>query len=170
MRPENKGFAKFIAIPALGLIGLAIAGCNGEPAPAANAAVAAEVGDTVTVRWPNSTVMCASEEDASKVYVTAEIAKRQAYRVENSASKAVEAERAARKTAMAQSACEWAPDKGSYLVKQKRIIGDEKALFHAVHYCLKPENKTGSACWWIATTATGNAPIIWAAAAPSNKI
>ena len=73
MRPENKSFAKFIGIPVFALIGLgAIMGGGGSSGSttetAATAADAAQVGDVVTIRYPNSTVMCANRDDASKVY------------------------------------------------------------------------------------------------------
>ncbi|TYL70956.1 hypothetical protein [Bradyrhizobium cytisi] len=174
MRPENRGFAKFIAIPALGLIALAAAGCDsGGPSEpeAKNAAEAAAVGDTVTVKWPASTVMCSERNDASKVYLVGENALRQTWRVENSAMKAVQAKSAAQKLAMSQAySCEWAPnDRMRFVVKQKEIIGNKSTAYYTADYCLKKE-VGGEECWWIIERADMGPPIKRVARAPDNKL
>lgn len=161
-------FAKAIAIP---LICLAVAGCDtddGVP-EAKNAAEAAAVGDTVTVLWPASTIMCAERHDAGNVYITGQLANRQAWRLERDSMKAVQAEFAARKEAMVRAtSCEWAPPKMRFVVKQKEIVGGKDSDFYAAEYCLKKEVGTDQ-CWWIVDTAT-NGPQIKRVAAPANKL
>ncbi|KYK50019.1 hypothetical protein A1D31_22160 [Bradyrhizobium liaoningense] len=150
---------------------------NSEPSkptqtePEKTAADAAAVGDIVTVLWPASTIMCSERDDASKVYIVGENAMRQTWRIENSAMKAVQAKSAARKQAMSQApSCEWAPEKISFIVKKKEIIGDKASLYHVATYCLKPENKAGSDCWWISDTATNGPQVKRIGRASDNKI
>jgi hypothetical protein len=129
MRPQNKSFAKFIGIPVLALIGFAaITGGGGSSSgssaekPAASAAEAAQVGDIVTIRYPHSTIMCGEQNDMSTVYIVGETAMRQTMRVENNVWKAIDAEKAGQKYAMAKAySCEWAPRRDStrFVVKQK---------------------------------------------------
>lgn len=158
---NNRNFAKFIGIPVLGLIGLAFlaGGGGGSSEPEAkNAAEAAVVGDVVTIIYPRSTIMCGESRDSEMVHITGELVFSQTMRVENNASKAVEAEMAAQKHAMAKAySCEWAPGKDDfrYAVKEKRIIGDETTQFHTARYCLKPLTvDNGDRCWWIEQRAT----------------
>jgi hypothetical protein len=133
-----------------------------------NAADAAQIGDTVTIRYPNLTVMC-ERKDMGIVYIAGEIALRQTMRVENSALKAVQAEREAQKHAMATAySCEWAPKKETrFVVQEKQIVGDEQSLFHVAEYCLRPE--TSDKCLWIEDTATGNSQIDRVAVQQGNK-
>ena len=163
-QPKQQSGAPVIVVSLL-LIGafVALVGSGGNKSsssteePVANsAAEAADVGDTVVIRYPSLTVMCGDRNDMSKVYIVGEQALRQTYRVENhDASKAFEAQRSAQKYAMAQySSCEWAPTKDGtrFIVQEKQIIGYETAAFHVADYCLKPEGR--NECWWIAATAT----------------
>ncbi|RXG91625.1 hypothetical protein [Bradyrhizobium zhanjiangense] len=165
MRPNN--FAKTITIPALCLL---IAGCGGGSDLDTTAADAAQIGDTVKVRYPASTPMCAERNDASKVYVAGELAQRQAMRVEQSASKAVDAAKAARKAAMASApSCQWAPDSGEYAVTGKEIVGDANAQFHTADFCLKPKGRDDQRCWWISASAKMNPQIERIASAAQAK-
>lgn len=151
-----------LVIGGLLLLAIGCSGCDGSSSvdTTTTAADAAQVGDIVTIRYPASTIMCGERNDASAVYVAGELALRQTLRVENSAMKAVEAGKAARKAVLAKSySCEWAPDKGRYIVKDKQITGDDNALFHVAEYCLTPQATSSGKCWWISASAKMNAQI-----------
>lgn len=171
LKNPNASFAKFVAIPFVVLMGLVmiIAGGGGssrnsEPEQTKTAAEAADVGDTVTILYPYSTIMCADRNDMAKVYAVGEMMQRQTYRIENDAYKAVEAAAAGRKQAMASAySCKWAPKNDvRFTVQEKNTVGDDDSLFHVAAYCLKPVDGTdGKAkCWWIEETASSRNPQI----------
>jgi hypothetical protein len=130
MRPENKSFAKFVGIPVLALIGLSAvmggggsSGSDTDTPVAKNAAEAAQVNDVVTIIYPHSTIMCEQRDDMSKVYVVGEMMLRQTMRIENDVWKALDAEKAGQKSAMAKAySCEWAPKKEVRIVVQQKDI------------------------------------------------
>jgi hypothetical protein len=110
----------------------------------------AEIGDSVVINYPASTIMCSDRNDASKVYMTSKFAMWEEMRLTNNdVWKAVKTEHEARKYAMQTAySCQWAPSYGvRFAVVQKQIIGTEKDMFHLIKYCLQPEGKNG--CWWI---------------------
>jgi hypothetical protein len=138
---------------AVSLIGLALtlACCSDEPERKVENA--ADVGDTVAIEYPASTIMCTSRDDASNVYVSGEIALRQTRRLERSVQSAIEAEEAARKYTMRSAyTCQWAPRDTRYNVVDKKITGTEDDAFHVVEYCLHPVDGKTDTCWWIAKT------------------
>jgi hypothetical protein len=147
-----------IAFGALVIIAVALQGKGNSddaaaptpaPEPELNIEAAADVGDTVKIKYPASTIICSDPEHASKVYIAGELALRQTYRVENSIWSAVKAEHAAHEAAIRNYfSCYWASREARYTVEQKEIIGDDTALFHAVKYRIKPAGKTDD--WWLA--------------------
>jgi hypothetical protein len=126
----------------------------------------AEVGDNIALRYPTSTVMCPSQDDAFQVYMAetwALAALMETARIERStvsASGAAAALDAARKETMPHLyRCEWASHGDVYLIEQKRISGTDKAnALHTVAYCLRPIN--GSSCRWIVKSAAHPEPFV----------
>jgi hypothetical protein len=110
---------------------------------------AAQVGDSVAIKYPASTIMCSDRNDASKVYATGKFAFWEEMRLSHDdVWNSVKEEHEARKLAMRTAySCQWAPRDVRFTVIKKEIIGTEKDMFHDVNYCLQPEGKTK--CWWI---------------------
>jgi hypothetical protein len=163
---EKPAMKKYRVVTAIALTGLALtlAGCSGSPSePERKAENGADVSDTVTIKYPASTIICSSRNDMSKVHAAGELAMRLSYRVDHSVKTALDSERSARESMM-QSAysCEWADRLGRdrrYVVSDKEIIGTEEDVFHVVEYCLLPvDSKTGT-CWWIAQNYGHYSPV-----------
>jgi hypothetical protein len=114
----------------------------------------ANEGDTVAIRYPASTILCTDRGDASKIYLAGELALRETLRLENSASKAVQAKYDARKVMMREAySCTWPSDDARYRVEHKQITGSKDVAFYTVAYCLREEG--GSACRWLLQDAEG---------------
>ena len=147
-------------ISVLGIVGLfaGVGGGGSHPDVKVKAQDAAVIGDTVTVRYPASTIMCSEQYDASKVYMAGELAMRQSMRIDQSPFKSVGAKSDARKAAMTSAySCQWAPHGMRYTVANKAIVGTENDAYHIVRYCLQPAGR--DTCWWITETYDWTAEI-----------
>jgi hypothetical protein len=156
-----KTLSKLVTAVSLTGLALTLACCSSEPERKAENA--ADVGDTVAIEYPASTIMCASRDDSEQVYLSGEIAMRQSRRLDHDSVKsAIDARRNARESAMQTAySCEWASRAGDgrrYEVVNKEIVGTEDDAFHTVDYCLRPvDSKTGT-CWWTANTYGWSSP------------
>jgi hypothetical protein len=109
---------------------------------------AAEIGDEVSIKFTNSTIPCADRGQASQVFMVGELAKREAFRMNESAHTAVANVQAARKNAMRNLySCFVSRDRARDRVKDKQISGTERDAFHTVAYCLLPSGR--DECVWI---------------------
>lgn len=148
---------KFLLLATVASLALIVYAVNKESSPATaqieqkktEMVDTAEIGDSVVVNYPASTIMCSDRTDVSKVYMTGKFTMWQEMRVTNDAWKAVKAEQEARKYAMRTAySCRWAPSGNvHFIVVEKHIIGTEKDIFHVIDYCLQAEDK--NTCWWI---------------------
>jgi hypothetical protein len=164
----NKG-AGFLLI---GLFAWAVhSGLTAPPTPGANAPTppakatatqdAAEVGDTVQIKYPSSTILCRTRNDASLVYIAGEYAVRESFRLDKADGTAmIKAQDAARKVAMRDHApsCYWASSQSDahYIVQQKEITGTEADVFHDVSYRIKQVGETAD--WWLIGTYGASSP------------
>jgi hypothetical protein len=149
---------RFLSFSGLAVLGgffvlFIVANWPGDSKSTVSAADAAEIGDTVTLKYEGVEIICANKHDADTIYRAGEIAVRQSYRLEQSVnvSKMVQARADARKIAMVGAySCQWSPLKARYLVVHKEITIDLQQP--VAKYCLRPLN--GDRCWWIERTAT----------------
>jgi hypothetical protein len=136
---------------------LSIPGKPDDPTAKRKVEVAADIGDSVAVQWPATTIMCTSVDDRDKVFMAGKFAFWDKMRTSHSdVFGAVKAEYNAREETMKSAySCRWAPDSFAgvqprFTVVEKKIIGTDKDMFHTVNYCLQPEDKKAR-CWWVVT-------------------
>ena len=121
--------------------------------PKRKMADAAEIGDTLSLKYPASMILCGSDEDSFKVYLSGEMAFSQVYRVDNSMSSAMDASTQAKKAAMAKVySCHW----GSQMKDQRFVVVDKHvskkdSFIDAASYHLRSiETKQD---WWFEETS-----------------
>jgi hypothetical protein len=111
-------------------------GSSSPPEASVKLQDAAKVGDVVTLRYPNSTILCGDRNDA---YLAGVVAMSQTYRIENSSHKAYAAGSAAKKIAMREAySCRWPAEGIRYTVTEKTITGTKDDAHHVVTYGLRP--------------------------------
>jgi len=130
-----------------------------DPTSNRKAEVAAEVGDTVSIRSPATTIMCSNFKDQIAVFTMGTMAFYDTMRLSHdSAWDAVRAEYAAREQAMRTAySCRWAPD--SYAGEHVRYTLVEKNISVAndeVYYRVQVQGKTSE--WWVAEKIGRSSP------------
>jgi hypothetical protein len=125
-----------------------------DPTTKWKAEVAADVGDSVAVQYPATTIMCRNADDRVTVYMTGKLAFWENMRLSrDDVWGSVKKEFAAREAAMKGAySCRFAPDSFAgdqprFTVVEKKVIGTENDMFHAVIYLLQSERTFER--WWI---------------------